>query len=142
MSLRPIAITGALVLLGGALYVGRVGAGPLPPLGPFLDPVRGAWGAVAYGNLPDSASASIAALGARVDIRYDRRGVPHIFAATEDDAMRALGYVVARDRLFQMELQARAGGGTLSELVGASAVPLDSEARQLGMPRGDRKSVV
>ena len=136
MSLRPIGITGALVLLGGALYVGRVGAGPLPPLGPFLDPVRGAWGAVAYGNLPDSASASIAALGARVDIRYDRRGVPHIFAATEDDAMRALGYVVARDRLFQMELQARAGGGTLSELVGASAVPLDSEARQLGMPRG------
>ncbi len=136
MSLRPLAITGAVVLLGGVLYVGRVGAGPLPPLGPFLDPVRGAWGSVAYATLPDSASASIPALGAGVDVRYDTRGVPHIFARTEEDAIRALGFVVARDRLFQMELQARAGGGTLTELVGAAAIAADSEPRHLGMPRG------
>lgn len=136
MTLRSVAVFGAAALLGGAMYVGRVGAGPLPPLGKLLDPVHGAWGAATYADHPDSAAAQIPSLGAGVDVRYDTRGVPHIFAASEEDAMRALGFVVARDRLFQMELQARAGAGTLSELVGDAAVPADSEPRHLGMPRG------
>ncbi len=116
--------------------MGRFGAGPLPPLGPFLDPVRGAWGSVAYASLPDSASLHLAGLQGTVEVRYDQRGVPHIFAASDADAARALGFVVARDRLFQMELQARAGAGTLTELVGPLAVRADSEARHLGLPRG------
>jgi penicillin amidase len=136
MRLRPLAVLGALVLLGAVLFVGRVGAGPLPPLGPLLDPVRGLWGAVAYAALPESAAVDIPGLTGTVEIRYDQRGVPHIFAGTEEDATRALGFVVARDRLFQMELQARAGGGTLTELVGEAAVAADSEVRHLGMPRG------
>ena len=37
-----------------------------------------------------------------MEVVYDERAVPHIFARTEDDAYRALGYVVARDRLFQL----------------------------------------
>ncbi|WP_438895201.1 penicillin acylase family protein, partial [Bacillus cereus group sp. BC312] len=69
------------------------------------------------------------------DIRYDHRSVPHIFARNELDAVRALGYVVARDRLFQLELQSRAGEGTLTELVGEAALPADQETRRLGMPR-------
>lgn len=136
MSLRSFALGSAVVLLGGLVHVGRSGAGPLPPLGPFLDPVRGVWGAVAYADLPDSATATLPGLGDGVEVRYDTRGVPHIFAASEEDAIRALGYVVARDRLFQLELQARAGAGTLTELVGAVAVRADSEPRHLGMPRG------
>ncbi|MCC6770334.1 MAG: penicillin acylase family protein [Gemmatimonadaceae bacterium] len=136
MRFRPLAILGASLALAGVTYVGRSGAGPLPPLGPFLDPVRGAWGAVAYAALPDSALHGIPGLGAAVEVRYDTRGVPHIFAASEEDAARALGFVVARDRLFQMEVQARSGAGTLTELVGAAAVSADSEARHLGMPRG------
>ena len=65
---------------------------------------------------------------------YDDRGVPHIFAATEADAQRALGYVVARDRLFQLEIQSRAGGGTLTELLGARLLSTDREFRALGLP--------
>ncbi|MGH7711395.1 MAG: penicillin acylase family protein, partial [Gemmatimonadaceae bacterium] len=57
------------------------------------------------------------------------------FAQSELDAYRALGYVVARDRLFQLDLQTRAGAGTLSEMVGAVARFADKEARELGMPR-------
>lgn len=136
MRLRPLASVIAALLLVGTLYIGKFGAGPLPPLGPFLDPVRGAWGAVAYTALPATASAALPGLTGAVDVRYDQRGVPHIFAATEDDAIRALGYVVARDRLFQLELQARAGAGTLTELVGKAAIRADSEPRALGMPRG------
>lgn len=136
MRFRPVAVAGALALLGAVLYLGRVGAGPLPPLGPLLDPVRGVWGAVAYATLPDSATIDIPGLAGPVEIRYDQRGVPHLYATSEEDVTRALGYVVARDRLFQMELQARAGAGTLTELVGAVAIPADSEVRHLGMPRG------
>ena len=48
-----------------------------------------------------------------------------IFASSEVDALRALGWVVARDRLFQLELQARAGGGRLTAMVGGLALDID-----------------
>ncbi len=125
----------AVLVLGGALWLGGRGAGPLPPLGPLLDPWNGLFAVAATAELPSQATASVAGLGDSVTVLYDSRGVPHIFAARERDAWRALGFVVARDRLFQLELQARAGAGTLTELVGARALPLDREARALGMPR-------
>lgn len=141
MSIRPLAVGAATLLLGGTLYIGARGAAPLPPLGPFLDPVRGAWAAAAYAELPDSAAGAIPGLGGAVHVRYDVRGVPHIFASTEDDVIRALGYVTARDRLFQMELQWRAGAGALTELVGARAVVADSQPRRLGMARAAERNL-
>src|SRR6185437_6951614 len=53
---------------------------------------------------------------------------------------RALGYVVARDRLFQIDLQVRAGAGTLTELVGAAAMPIDRDTRRLGLPAAARRA--
>ena len=141
MRFRPVATLFAVVVLAGALYVGAAGAGPLPALGVLLDPASGVWGSLGYINFADSATAPIPNLSAPVDIRYDQRDVPHIFAKTEDDAIRALGYVVARDRLFQMELQARAGAGTLSELVGKAGVVADSEPRHLGMARSAERKL-
>lgn len=107
---------------------------PLPRLGPILDPRRGIWSVAREAELPVSCAGTIPGLRAAVEVRYDERGVPHIFAQNEGDVIRALGYVVARDRLFQLELQARAGAGTLTELVGARALPADREMRELGMP--------
>ncbi|WP_373069038.1 penicillin acylase family protein [Gemmatimonas sp.] len=118
----------------GTTYVGVVGAGPLPPLGGLLSPVVGLW-ANAANELPTTATSRIPSLDGAVDVRYDARSVPHIFATTDADAMRALGYVTARDRLFQLEIQSRAGEGTLTELVGEVALPADQETRRLGMPR-------
>jgi penicillin amidase len=116
---------------------------PLPSPGSFLDPVHGIWSVAHQAELPARSSARIPGLGARVDVRYDDRGVPHIFAASEADAVRALGYVVARDRLFQLELQSRAGDGRLTELVGAAALPLDRDIRALGLPDAvDRRMAV
>lgn len=83
---------------------------------------------------PATADGSIATLGADVKVIYDDRAVPHIFASTEADAYRALGYVVARDRLFQLYLQTLAASGRLTELAGARALPLDREMRALGIP--------
>jgi penicillin amidase len=72
---------------------------------------------------------------------YDDRAVPHIFAPSEADAWRALGYVTARDRLFQLDLQARAGGGTLTELLGSQALRADRATRELGMARAAERLV-
>ncbi len=80
------------------------------------------------------------ALDSSVRVYYDRRGVPHIFARTTLDAYRAMGYVVARDRLFQLEIQTRAANGTLTELVGPAALPLDRDTRALGLPRAAERT--
>lgn len=127
---RPLA---AGLVLAALLWLGTRGAGPVPPLAPLLDPWRGAWGLTA--EPPRSAVDSIPGLREPVHVLFDDRAVPHIFAANQLDALRALGYVTARDRLFQLDLQARAGGGTLTELLGARALDLDREARGLGMAR-------
>ena len=84
--------------------------------------------------MPTDASADVPRLGADVRIVYDDRAVPHIFATTEQDAYRALGYVVARDRFFQMYLQTIAARGRLTEIAGPRALSLDREMRGLGLP--------
>lgn len=122
----------AAVALGALGYVGFRGAGGVPPLGPFLDPANGAWSLARTAELPARSAAHIPGLSAPVRVLYDDRGVPHLFAESEADAWRAQGYVLARDRLFQLELQTRAASGTLSELLGARAVEADRSARRRG----------
>jgi len=129
----------AMAVLVALLGLSLRPPGPLPPLGPLLDPVAGAWSAARQAEFPRAASAVIPGLTHTVDVRYDDRGVPHIFSRTETDAVRALGYVVARDRLFQLELQARAGAGRLTELAGRDALGLDREMRGLGLPDAARR---
>ena len=125
----------ASVVLAAALYVGARRVGPAPALGGFLEPAHGVWSLARSAELPRDASANVAHLGTDVTVLYDDRAVPHIFAATEDDAYRALGYVTARDRLFQLYLQTMAASGRLTEIAGARALPLDREMRGLGLPR-------
>ncbi len=123
----------AALALAGALHVGFRSVLGAPALGPFLDPAHGIWSLARTAEFPREQSLSLTGLGAKVDVVYDDRGVPHIFATNEFDAARALGWVHARDRLFQMELTQRAVAGTLTELVGARALPLDRTARRQGL---------
>ena len=60
-----------------------------------------------------------------VEVYYDDYGIPHIYAQNELDARRALGYVHAQDRLWQMELVRRIAAGRLSELFGKKLVRND-----------------
>ncbi|MBI2409122.1 MAG: penicillin acylase family protein [Gemmatimonadetes bacterium] len=129
-----VLLSGAM--LAGAVYIGARPIGRVPALGPFLDPAHGVWAVARTAELPRTASLRMAGLTDSVAVRYDDRGVPHIFAHNETDLMRALGFVVARDRLFQMELQTRAVAGTLSELVGAATLEADREARAQGLAWG------
>lgn len=142
MAARPSPITTALaaVVLACALYLGFVPIRSGPALGPFLDPAHGVWAVATRANLPENQAAKIPGLRAPVNVRYDDRGVPHVFATNLLDAYRAIGWVHARDRLFEMEIQTRAVAGTLSELVGKRAVELDREARAMGLAWGAERT--
>jgi penicillin amidase len=77
----------------------------------------------------------LAGLGAPVEVLRDRHGVPHIYAASLEDAHFALGFVHAQDRLWQMEMNRRIGSGRLAEILGPSALDLDRFMRTLGLRR-------
>lgn len=133
--MRRVSTIVSLLALAGVLHIGFRSVGPVPPLGALLDPAHGIWAVGRAAELPAEQSLALSGLGAGVTVKYDDRGVPHIFAASEEDASRALGWVHARDRLFQMEVTQRAVAGTLTELVGARALPLDRESRRLALAR-------
>ncbi len=84
---------------------------------------------------PDNQTLRIPGLSAPVDITFDGNGVPRIEAANEKDAATALGYVHARDRMFQMDLMRRAASGRLSELMGPATLAIDKQMRVLGLAR-------
>ncbi|MBW3466652.1 penicillin acylase family protein [Arthrospiribacter ruber] len=69
------------------------------------------------------------------EVYFDDYGVPHIFASNPEDAYRAMGYVHAQDRLFQMEMMRRVGTGTLAELLGEDLLDVDKFFRTLGIPK-------
>jgi penicillin amidase len=129
----------AAAALAALLWLSIAPPPPLPPLAPFLDPIHGVWSIARAVDLPEEDRAPVAGLTDSVIVRYDDRGVPHVFAATVEDAARAFGYVVARDRSFQLEMQSRLTEGTLSELVGRRAVPLDRARRRLGLAWSARR---
>jgi len=66
-----------------------------------------------------------------VRVQRDHWGVAHIYARNQHDLFFAQGFVVAQDRLFQMELWKRSGQGRLAEILGPSAVQRDINARLL-----------
>lgn len=66
-------------------------------------------------------------------VYFDEFGVPHIYADNSKDAMEALGYVHAQDRLWQMELMRRIAPGRLSEIFGSVALKNDTFFAGLGI---------
>ena len=66
-------------------------------------------------------------------VYFDDFGVPHIYANSQKDAMVALGYVHAQDRLWQMELMRRIAPGRLSEIFGSVALQNDMFFAGLGI---------
>ncbi len=74
-------------------------------------------------------------LGAPVTIARDAQGVPHISAASEADALFALGYAHAQDRLWQLEFDRRIAQGRVSEIAGPDALESDRFMRTLGIYR-------
>lgn len=74
----------------------------------------------------------IPTLRADVHVVYTEGKIPHVYAANTRDAYVVQGYLLARDRYFQIELQRRVGLGTVSELLGDRGLVLDTLSRGRG----------
>jgi len=84
---------------------------------------------------PLSGREALPVLSSDADVLWDSLGVPHISAASDRDAFAVLGYLHARDRLWQMELLRRSAEGRLAEVLGSSALSADRYLRSLDIPR-------
>ncbi len=71
-------------------------------------------------------------LAAAVQVLRTEGNIPHIYAQNRKDLAHAMGFIMARDRYFQMELTRRVGLGTISNLLGDAALAKDIEARASG----------
>ena len=113
--------------------------GLVPPLGKLLDPFTGFW---QNGERQDRFPRSLVLSGLKdeVEIVWDSRYVPHIFARNDHDLYFAQGYIVSFLRLWQMEFQVLYAAGRISEIVGPKALELDRFHRRFGMTWGAERA--
>jgi len=90
---------------------------------------------------PGDQTISLPGLGANVEVIIDHLGIPHIYAATAKDAFMALGYMHAKDRLFQITMQTFVAAGRISEIVGAYAASSDRFYRTIGLARSAQETL-
>ncbi len=95
------------------------------------------WG---YLSLKDSlpqrtGNIEIAGIRDSVEITFDEKGIPQVWAANEDDAYFAMGWLHASDRLFQMEMTRKVSQGRLAELFGKAVLSIDLHQRTIGHSR-------
>ncbi|MFI5057237.1 MAG: penicillin acylase family protein [Candidatus Acidiferrales bacterium] len=86
-------------------------------------------------------AATLPGLQKEATVDRDSWGVPHIHAASLNDLAEAQGYVMAQDRLWQMDLLRRIARGRLAEIVGPAALPLDRQFRTFGFGRAADRDV-
>lgn len=79
----------------------------------------------------------VAGIDQPLTIRRDRWGIPHVEAATDNDAWYGLGFCHGQDRSFQLESLLRVIRGTLAALVGKDGIAMDRLSRRVGFSRGN-----
>ena len=77
----------------------------------------------------------ISGLKEEVEVFFDDYAVPHVYAKNETDMFFTAGYLMARERLFQMTVNAATSEGRLSELFGESQLKSDIFLRTWGIPK-------
>jgi penicillin amidase len=132
---RVLSVVGAVVVSAALLAVMGFGYGAIPALGPALDPGRGAWTSAAGGAPVTAQALDVPGLTGPVTVSYTKAGLASINAGNDHDLFLALGYVHAKFRLSQMDLERREGEGQLAQLAGPSAVSSDEFELRLGLLR-------
>ncbi|MFQ6070130.1 MAG: penicillin acylase family protein [Candidatus Aminicenantales bacterium] len=122
----------SLFAAAAVFWVLNFSHGLIPPLGKFCNPFAGFWqnNNRSHRIVEDMV---LPGLEKEVEVVWDSRCVPHIFAANDHDLYFAQGYITARDRLWQMEFQTLALAGRLSEILGSSTLEYDRYMRRIGM---------
>ena len=140
MKFVPLLISSALTIL--LIIVFDTRWGPAPAFGEFLSPQHGFWQNAEPLDKDFGQDLQLPGLKDPAEIYLDDRLVPHVFAGNDEDAYYLQGYLHAKFRLWQMEFQAYAAAGRLSELVGVKAINFDREKRRLGMVYAAEKAVI
>jgi len=111
------------------------GVGTLPPPGNFFSPLWGFWKNAEPQNRFVFFSEEEHPIGLidEVKVVMDERMVAHVFANNEQDLFFMQGYITAKHRLWQMDIQIRSAEGRISEVVGERALKLDKQTRRLGL---------
>ena len=131
MRIIPFIISTAVT--AGLVFALNKKWGSVPPMGKFLSPQHGFWQNAEATDHDFSADLKFAGLKGNAEVYFDERLVPHIFAENDEDLYFVQGFIHAKLRLFQMDLQTKAAEGRASEIAGARAVNYDKEQRRLGM---------
>lgn len=105
----------------------------IPPIGKIINPFSGFWQQAESVEVSAGQTVDLTGLQAKGRVIFDERMVPHIFAATNNDAFYIQGYVEAMLRLWQMDISVRSAGGTLSEILGERTLSLDIGQRKKRM---------
>lgn len=115
--------------------------GQLPPLLKFLNPFSGFWQNAEPMRISRNNKVILKGTRENVEVVFDDRMIPHIFANNDHDVYYAQGYITAMHRLWQMDFQTRYAAGRLSEVVGAKAIEVDRYQRRMGMVYGAENSM-
>ncbi|WP_443938181.1 penicillin acylase family protein [Pedobacter sp. MW01-1-1] len=115
--------------------------GNTPPLLKFLDPFAGFWQNAENNHFIMNHKVKIKGAIDEIEIKFDERMIPHIFAKNNHDLYLAQGYVTAKHRLWQMDFQTRFAAGRISEIVGSKAIEVDRYQRRMGMVYGAENSI-
>lgn len=115
--------------------------GSVPPLGRFFNPMSGFWQNAEGDGTPGDAQLHLPGLTGKVVVRFDENRIPHVFAGNEHDLYFAQGYLTARDRLWQLDIQTRSAAGRLAEVAGPVALNADRYHRRMGMVYGAENSL-
>lgn len=109
---------GLVWLLNNTISVGTTN---VPALGALLNPFSGCWQNAEPNTTLAPPDLTGADLKGAVQVAYDERMIPHIFAENTEDAIFVQGYLHAKHRLFQMDFLTRVVGGRLSEIFGETS---------------------
>jgi penicillin amidase len=115
--------------------------GNTPPILKFLNPFTGFWQNAEHNTISQKNKIILKGTYKDVDIAFDDRMIPHIFAQNDHDVYYAQGYITAMHRLWQMDFQTRFAAGRISEVVGKKAIELDKYQRRMGMVFGAERSL-
>jgi len=131
MRIVPFVIS--TVVTAGLVFVLNKQWGSIPPMGKFLSPQLGFWQNAEPSGQSFDADLTFSELKGKAEVYFDERLVPHVFAENDEDLYFIQGYLHAKFRLFQMDLQTKAAEGRASEIAGKKAINYDKEQRRLGM---------
>tara|TARA_Y100001970_G_scaffold185885_1_gene226072 strand:+ start:2942 stop:5599 length:2658 start_codon:yes stop_codon:yes gene_type:complete len=136
---RIIKALGLLFLLFFSIHLLNNKIFSFPPIGKLLDPFHG----YAHSYRMADKEINLSILKEPVEIIWDENNIPHLFANNEHDLYIAQGYIVAQDRLWQMDFISRVYAGRLSEIIGYNPDILTSDRfmRTIGIVESAKASL-